>query len=156
MFGDLGGDGRGGGVRFRLAVVFGQLFQRLGKIGLIGDSDLPQPAVFFFSGRSTRRGGMASVTLSGVTTISRTSSREGISNMISRMTSSSTARRPRAPVPRFRARFATDRRASGSKVRPMPSFAAYFASFLGGSGLIAQISAPRLSKASRFCCSSPS
>ena len=65
--------------------------------------------------------GTLPVAHSGVTTTSRTSPRDGRSNITSLMILSMTARSPRAPVPRRNVRPAISLSAPGSKVSPTPS-----------------------------------
>ena len=109
-------------------------------------------ASFFCFGSAPRisNGGIPSVMLSGVTTTSRTSGREGMSNITSHITSSITARRPRAPVPRSSALRAIARTAAGSKVSPTPSIPRIFRyclmiAFFGSARIRTSASSSRLS-----------
>src|ERR1041385_5132371 len=100
--------------------------ERLEWIGEAADELDRQPgedhASLIWRGRSvTTIGGLPSVMHSGVTITSRTSSREGRSNIRSVITVSRMARSPRAPVERLIALRATARSASASKVSPTSS-----------------------------------
>src|SRR5438094_173536 len=100
--------------------------ERLEWIGEAADELDRQPgedhASLIWRGRSvTTMGGLPSVMHSGVTITSRTSSREGRSNIRSVITVSRIARSPRAPVERLIAFRATARSASWSKVSPTSS-----------------------------------